>query len=253
MEIDNRELFEQLIADALQQEFSGWDFSFLANRWNTGSPSWDYPEMVRKHFKPNTCLLDMDTGGGELLASLQPLPKNTYATEGYLPNVSVAKNKLEPMGVKVAQTFDHVLPFEDCFFDLVLNRHGSFQVSELDRVLKPGGRFITQQVGGRDNFEINQLLQEHPDFVYSYWTLELAIRQLSEAGFEILDQKEEFPETTITDIGGLVFYLKVISWQIPDFSVENYYDKVAGIHNRIQKDGVLKVHSHRFLIAAKKQ
>jgi len=253
MEIKNREQFETLVSEALQQEFSGWDFSFIAERLKESPLSWNYPQIVRNHIKPDISLLDMDTGGGEVLSSFQPLPRHTYATEGYPPNVPVARDRLEPLGVKVVQVWgDDPLPFENNLFDLVTNRHGSFIATELHRVLKPGGIFITQQVGGQNNFELNELLQEKPEFKFSYWTLDWAIKQLTDAGLQILDKREEFPETIITDIGALVFHLKVISWQIADFSVEKYYDKLVMIHNMIQKNGDLRIKSHRILIVAKK-
>jgi SAM-dependent methyltransferase len=253
MEIKNREQFEKLVSEALEQEFSGWDFSFIAERLKESSTTWNYPEIVRSYITPDVYLLDMDTGGGEMLSSLQPLPHHTYATEGYLPNVPVARNRLEPLGVKVIQTWgDDLLPFKDGLFDLVINRHGSFIATELHRILKPGGIFITQQVGGENNFELNEFLQEKPEFQFSYWTLDWATNQLTEAGFQILEQREEFPETIITDIGALVFHLKVISWQIADFSVEKYYDKLVKIHNIIQENGELRIKSHRILIVAKK-
>ncbi len=253
MQIKNSKLFGQLIDEALKQEFSGWDFSFLADRWKEASTSWDYPQIVRSHIQPEYSMLDMDTGGGEVLSSFVPLPQNTYATEGYVPNVPVAKNRLEPLGVKIVQLFGNdIPPFADGYFDLVTNRHGSFLAQELHRILKPDGVFITQQVGGENNFKLNQLLQERPEFIYSHWTLNLAVKQLTDAGFQILEQKDEYPETTVSDIGALVFHLKVIQWQITDFSVEKYHDKLVEIHNLIEEQGCLKIRSHRFLIVAKK-
>ena len=253
MEIKNHEQFEHLVSEALAQEFSGWDFSFVAERWKESPLSWNYPQIVRSHIKPDMYMLDMDTGGGEVLSSFQPLPRYTYATEGYPPNVPVARNRLEPLGIKIVQVWGNdLLPFESSRLDLVTNRHGSFIATELHRVLKPGGIFITQQVGGKNNFELNELLQEKPEFQFSYWTLDIASKQLTDVGFQILDQKDEFPETIITDIGVLVFHLKIISWQIADFSVEKYHDKLVKIHNMIQENGRLRIKSHRFLILAKK-
>ena len=151
MKIINRELFERLIAEAMQQEFSGWDFGFIADRWQESPTTWDYPQIVRSYIKPEYAMLDMDTGGGEVLSSFMPLPQNTYATEGYVPNVPVAKNRLEPLGVKIVQVWGNdIPPFEDGYFDLVTNRHGAFLAQELHRIMKPGGVFITQQVGGGD-------------------------------------------------------------------------------------------------------
>ena len=99
MEIKNRELFECLLREALAEEFSGWDFQYVAGRWKESPLPWDYTQIVREHIKPGISMLNMDTGGGEVLSSLQPLPVNTYATEGYPPNIPVAKARLEPLEI----------------------------------------------------------------------------------------------------------------------------------------------------------
>ena len=87
-------------------------------------------------------LLDMGTGGGEFLSLLQPLPPNTYATEGYAPNVPIAKERLESLGVKVYAIIDDDenanLPFEDNQFDLIINKHESYTPNEIFRILKGG-------------------------------------------------------------------------------------------------------------------
>ena len=43
------------------------------------------------------------------------------------------------------------LPFEDSSFSLVVSRHESYVASEVARVLRPGGLFLTQQLGGDSN------------------------------------------------------------------------------------------------------
>src|SRR5690349_6322896 len=185
MEIQNRALFESLISEAMAQEFSGWDFHYTHDRWKESPPSRDYPQLVRDFIQPEISLLDMDTGGGELLSSLQPLPRVTYATEAYPSNVIVARNRLEPLGVNVVQLGEDTAlsltePFTDGFFDPVMNRHGTYSASDIHRILKPGRIFITQQVGGQNSSELIKMLQECPPFEYSYWTLMLAVDQLKE-------------------------------------------------------------------------
>jgi len=49
--------------------------------------------MVRERLPDVTPLLDMATGGGEFLSSLVPLPPRTVATEGYPPNLEVARRR----------------------------------------------------------------------------------------------------------------------------------------------------------------
>jgi SAM-dependent methyltransferase len=248
---EDETLFQELVAEAQRWEFSGWDFSFIEARWRESSPSWDYRQKVLGHLGHADSLLDMGTGGGEFLSSLGPLPPDTWATEGHLPNVPLARARLEPLGVRVVETPpDDRLPAEDARFDLVINRHESFSAQEVCRVLRPGGRFVTQQVGGRDNVRLNQLLGTQSEHEFDGWALDHAVRHLEAAGLRIVDCREEFPETVVSDVGAVVYYLKAIPWQIADFSVERYREPLAALHDRIQADGSLVLTSHRFFVEA---
>jgi SAM-dependent methyltransferase len=243
------DLFEELVAEAQRHEFSGWDFSFIAARWRESPPSWDYRQKVADHLGRADSLLDMGTGGGEFLASLGPLPTDTWATEGYPPNIPLARARLEPLGVRVVETLpDDQVPAGDEQFDLVINRHESFSAQEVCRVLRPGGRFITQQVGGRDNVRLNRLLGARGGHESDGWALDHAVRHLEAAGLRIVERREEFPETIVSDVGAVVYYLRAIPWQIADFSVEKYREPLAALHDQIRDDGSLVLTSHRFFV-----
>ena len=141
--------FDEWVAEALEASFSGWDFSWLADRWITDPLPWNYGERVLAAFSGVDSLLDMGTGGGEFLASLAPLPPDAWATENYAPNMPIARGRLEPLGIHlVTGVPDDALPFPSERFDLVINRHELYDTAEVYRILKPGGRFMTQQVGG---------------------------------------------------------------------------------------------------------
>ena len=75
MDIIHPERFEQLVTEAQAADFEGWDFCWLEGRLVQEEPPWHYPEIVRAHFASVHSLLDLGTGGGELLASLIPLPE----------------------------------------------------------------------------------------------------------------------------------------------------------------------------------
>ncbi len=235
------------------RDFSGWDFSWTAGRWQEEVPPWNYTTIVRQALPDAKSLLDLDTGGGEILASLAPLPKKTVATERYTPNIAVAKARLEPLGVQVVTPdAGGMLPSDNDSFDLVINRHGDFQTPELWRILRPGGRFITQQVGGRNCMEINQALGDKRKTDFKDWTLARSLDRLEQVGFAIEHAEEAFPESRFLDIGAVVFYLKIIQWQISDFSVERYHDALLALHQRIEREGSFVARDHRFLIKARK-
>jgi len=245
--------FDELIQSALSLPFSGWDFSLISDRWISGQPTWDYLALARSHMQGVTSLLDLDTGGGELFYSLAPFPPHTWATESYPPNIPLAKKRLEPLAVQLISDYtDNAIPLPDSSLDLVLNRHGSYSERELLRLLRPGGVFLTEQVGGQNCIRLNELLQDKLEFEYSYWTVELITHQLKEAGFELLNVQEEFPLSLFTDIGALVFYLHIIPWQVAGFTVEKYRSKLYAIHQDILAHGPLQVHDHRILVVARK-
>ncbi len=245
-------MLDWLIEEEIKH-FEGWDFSYLesTNRMHEFPLGWNYWLEVRERMKGCNSLLDMGAGGGEFLSSLAPLPINTCATEGYEPNIPIARKRLEPLGVKVFRVDnDENLPFDNESFELVINRHESYSEREVHRILKKGGTFITQQVGGLNDKELNELLGVPlPD--YAGWNLEEASRRLKSERFMLYIQKEDLVKTRFYDIGAIVFYLKAIPWQVPDFSVKKFYDKLKTLDGVIQKEGYVDFTCHRFLIAAR--
>lgn len=246
----------QFLVDEANKPFSGWDFSYIegTSRVVTAPLTWSYTSIILPKIRQSVALLDMGTGGGEFLSLLQPLPAYTCATEGYAPNIPMARERLEPLGVQVHPvTDDDTLPFPDSTFDLVINKHESYSPSEVWRILKPGGTFVTQQVGGDNDSALNRLLgaplDEHEA---AAWRLAPAVEAMRKAGFEIRAQGEAFPVSRFFDVGAVVYYLKCIPWQIPDFTVERYYPALVKLHERIQTEGYLDVPSHRFYFEARK-
>lgn len=251
------EVFERLVGEALEAPFAGWDWSYLHGRLTQAELPWDYSAKVRAMMRRARSMLDMGTGGGEFLTTLAPFPEHTCATEGYPPNVPIARQRLEPLGVKVFDTTgdskNRNLSFSDEEFELVVNRHESFWAPELWRVLTRGGSFITQQVGGHNNIGLNEWLQgEHAVKQLYRWDLAGAVQLFTEIGFQIMDAQEAFPQATFADIGAIVYYLRAIPWQVRDFTVPRYRARLLAMHSHIQQHGGLIVKSHRFFVRAVK-
>ncbi len=233
--------------------FTGWDFSDITSDKSMESDvlSWSYMDIVRQFVKQSSAMLDLGTGGGEFLLSLSEQPEITCATEGYRPNYELALTNLKPRGIDVRFISDDLIPFDDESFDLIINRHESYNPQEVFRVLKSGGVYITQQVGGLNDKELNIDLGA-PESEFSFWNLDSACSQLEEF-FKINDRKEELVRTHFRSIEAVCFYLNAVPWQIRDFSIEKYESELLNIDKRIENDGKYSVTCHRFLIQAVKR
>jgi hypothetical protein len=249
------ELFEFLVSEA-EAHFSGWDFGYIDGRESQAPLRWSYISEALLRVRKSQVVLDMDTGGGELFSRLAPFLDVACATEAYVPNVAIARKRLEPLGVQVIPLEDHEphqLPFEDGTFDLVLNRHGYYWEPELYRIIQPGGMFITQQVGDRNDIGIRVLLGAPGATANVEWSdLAEAVSNLQAAGFQIKKQLEDIYPQRFYDVGAIVYQLKAIPWQIPDFTLDGYFDRLKAIHEKIQRDGYVDVLEHRFFIIAEK-
>jgi len=233
--------------------FEGWDFSRLEGRRQQNQTSWDYKEIILSYLKNDSKLLDMGTGGGEFLLTLNHPPNLTYVSEQYPPNVELCNKVLSPLGITVKQPIsDHELPFDDEMFDIIINRHESFDMAEVSRILKPKGIFVTQQVGGKDDEGLFQALFPGCDSVFPNHNLQNNVNFVREHGFDILQQKEELLDDCFMDVGAIVYYAKIIVWGFPNFSVENNFSQLCKLQEHIEKEGCFKTHNHRFIIVAAK-
>ena len=239
--------------------FEGWDFSHLNGRWDSPEPTWDYKEIIMSYLKDTDTLLDMGTGGGEFLLTLSHPYNQTFATEAYKPNFDLCMKTLAPLGITVKQTYtdenlnaDDKLPFNNNLFDVIINRHESFDLKEVSRTLKQGGYFITQQVGNQSSRELMRRLNDNDDPYMPQHTLDNYIETLTSLGFQIIETDETTYPGKIYDVGALVFYAKIIIWEFPGFSVKTHRDKLLDFQCDINEKGFIESTDHRFLIVARK-
>jgi SAM-dependent methyltransferase len=231
--------------------FTGWDFSYLDDRWMEEQPPWEYAALARQLIQKSKAVLDMGTGGGEVFASLAPFPELTVAIEGWGPNVAIAKKTLEPLGVRVVEVDESAeLPFVDEEFDAVLNRHSAFRATEVFRILKLGGAFLTQQVGGGNLNDLDKEFDAAPQ--YKNWTLGTATNQIRDAGFGIKKAEEWTGKVEFKDVGAIVYFLKAIPWVVQDFSVDNNHRHLERLQRRIDRGEKLTFTQARFLVWATK-
>lgn len=240
---------------AEQVQFSGWDFSDFASSMVETPLRWNFEALVIERLTPTSRLLDLGTGGGELLMRLAHPPAQTWVTENYPPNVALLMERLAPQGVHV-----HVcdgagpLPFAPNSFDVVMNRHETIDFQEVFRVLTPGGACVVQQVGHQNNFDLAKKLLGYP-ISHSPKTqaLDAYHRAAVKAGFIIEFRDEMFPEIRFSRLETLVQFAKVIHWEFPGFSVKTCLKQLVALQESLEKTGEIVGREHRFVLALRKR
>ena len=66
------------------------------------------------------------------------------------------------------------------------------------------------------------------------------------------DLREERLRTVFNNVGAVVYFLRLVIWIVPSFTVEGYYDKLLTLHEQIQRSGPFVTYASRFLIEARK-
>jgi len=255
--------FEELVAEAKAEPFSGWDFRFLEGRYLEAGTSWDYKEILGRRLKGVKSYLDLGTGGGELVFSLGPLPMLSVVTEGFPPNLQVACRRLAPLGVDVVFSFcdDNTtggaqrgrLPFREATFDIVSDRHEAFVAAEVAKVLRPGGTFITQQVGPDNDIELVRLMDDQEPSGRR-WDLDEALKQIREADLHATESGQESGRSRFLDVGAVAYYLKAtgpLELKEPDpVRMERCLRRIDA---RIRSEGSFEVTTSRFYLVAEKR
>ena len=234
--------------------FQGWDFSRLEGHIDETPLPWDYAQLAREAMSQATSVLDVGTGGGELLGSLRAVyPRRVIASEGYAPNAKLAQERLAPLGVQVIHAHDDMqdtLPLTDASVDLILNRHSSFNLSDYARILRPGGRFLTQQVDGSDLQDLAAAFGGRP--LWLYQDLAFARTWAERAGFVVDLACDWRGQIVFHSVGALVYFLRAIPWIVPGFSVDSHRDVLIRMQQQLDAGESLAYAQRRYLLRAQR-
>jgi SAM-dependent methyltransferase len=246
-----QELIEQWKREE-QEPFAGWDFSHLDARCHDEDPPWSYEEMVRSLMVTASSVLDMGTGGGEKLLEFRDIwPPRVAVTVGYAPNLRLVRERLGPLGVEVIESktplYDE-LPFESDSFDLVINRHSGFNIGEVERVLAPGGTFLTEQIDGRSFSDLSAAFDCQQPWTHS--TLDWVLDQIAETQLVVEIAREWTGKAVFDDVGAIVYYLKAVPWTVEGFSVERNLAHLFALQQRLEREGELVFSDMMMLIKA---
>jgi SAM-dependent methyltransferase len=266
--------FERLIDEALRAPFHGWDLSWLDARQTraatgSGDPTQQYDERAKTLVAQSSAILDIGTGDGRRFARYAPFPSVALATEGHAPNVLLAMQRLAPLGVQVVRSDENChnsrgpqpgnrwpqrrLPFADDTFDLVLASRAAFAPREVARVLRSGGTVLTLQGNPewRGETLADALGGTPPDWTLpgSGWDVGDSVRQ---AGLNVVHWTDYTAAVTYHDVGAVVYELLHVPWDVVDFDLDRYRERLFRLHRRMQAEAGFRTRSCTNVIEAVK-
>ncbi len=231
------------------RSFSGWSFDDVAMRPLDPGPPWDYEAIARMRARSAKSILDLGTGGGEVLERIVGgLDCRVVATEEWEVNVPVAQERLAPLGVDVVRYNWRALPFADTSFDLVLDRHEALDPAEVLRVLRPSGSIVTQQVNPDFWPELTEFFphrQVFPDHFTGYSAA------FEAAGLSVTRSRHAH-HVAFGTLGDVVYKLLTAPWTIPGFDPEKEIDALLALEDACgTSDGIVLTEGY-YLIEAER-
>ena len=230
------------------RKLEGWELEFEPEPLAPGPP-WDYEARARDLVAEASTVLDLGTGGGEVLSRvLSESSARAVATECWHVNAPVAARRLGACG-QVVRASSLALPFAANAFDLVLSRHEEIRPAEVARVLASAGRLLTQQMIPDLWHELREVFPDMTRFPDHYADYQ---RELAVAGLTIEDAREFRRPVRFRELGHLVYQLIAAPWTIPGFSVETHRKGLDRLEQQARSERGLVLTEGFYLLQARR-
>lgn len=218
---------------------------------------WDYDEVVRRYLWPEADVLEAGTGSGERLFTLAQHFGTGVGIDADPALIQTARDSVPPSlreKVSFAVMRPDAFQFLDASFDVVLNQHAPLDVSEVVRVLRPSGFFITERVGAGDTRHICRIFGCDPDGRYRTTPpsgLIALTGAFLDGGCRVVARAEYDVPAYFVDLESLLLWLQ--STPMPrDFNLDRHWEQVTQIAADYHTPRGIETNEHRELLIVQK-
>lgn len=244
-----RDSYSQRELDALLAAVKtrrGWDFSAM-NVLVQPVP-WDYRDVAARYLRSSDAVLDVGTGAGERLRDLAPSFAHGLGIDAdpEMVRLAIEGPSTDNLSFRVSSERLESVPET---FDVILDRHAPFNLDAVAAHLRPGGYFITQQVGERNMACVRAAIAQPP--------VPPPIRReaIEASPLRLLAFLEYDVEYIVRDIESLVFWLNALSPPHADLDGHSTLSSAATL-NRVLSGNVdergFATNEHRYLAIAQR-
>lgn len=233
---------DELLATAKPRQ--GWDFSRM-NVLRQPVP-WEYSEVVARYLRPADLVLDIGTGGGERFRDLSSLFGHGLGIDVDPEMIRHAERPSAAPSVEFRVCSERLEDITSTF-DLILDRHAPFQLDAIAEHLKPGGYFITQQVGERNMASVRTALRQPGTSAI------IGTEQIANAGLRLLAFAEYDVEYVVCDVESLIFWLSALDLPHADLDGSTALASAATLNQILAgnvDDRGFVTNEHRYLAIA---
>ena len=232
----------------------GWDFSRV--KTISEGEKWDFYDVVSAKLKKTDLWLDLASGSGERLIHYAPKSLLLVASDFTAGMIEKAKDNIGKIGHSNIRFLKidayNKIDFPDDFFDIISVRHSHFNSSEVARILKPNGLFLTQQVEYKDKENFVSYFGRHQcenstNLLARRYAEELTQLKFSEVIIDEYDADEYYE-----GYEDVLFFLKNTP-VVPDFG--KFEDDFKALDRFIKDNSTekgIKTNSHRSILIARK-
>ena len=222
----------------------GWDFAGM-NVLRQPVP-WDYDDVVLRYLRPSDVVLDVGTGAGERLRDLAPSFGQGLGIDADPEMVRLAGQNPAAGNLRFRVCSEQLESVPEAF-DVILDRHAPFDLAAIAAHLRPGGYFITQQVGERNMACVKAALGQPPS------PPPIGRQAIAASGLRQLAFLEYDVEYLVRDIESLVFWLNALDPAHADIDGQSALASAATL-NRVLAGNVdehgFVTNEHRYLAIA---
>jgi hypothetical protein len=220
---------------------TGWNFSAMTA---VRQPvPWEYGQVVARYLRSSDEVLDVGTGGGERFGELAGQFARGLGVDIDPEMVLLASRSCTAGNLRFAVDSAR-LEGVAATFDVIMNRHAEVDLHAVRNHLKPGGYFITQQVGER-NMACVRAAAGQPAGPAPIRAADFAAH-----GLRLIAFAEYDVEYVVSDIESLVFWLSALDLLHADLDGVAAIASAAGLNKilagRVDDRGFV-TNEHRYL------
>jgi ubiquinone/menaquinone biosynthesis C-methylase UbiE len=235
-------------------KIKGWDFSQVKIEKST--VPWDYDEIVKQYLNKSDKVLDIGTGGGEVFTKFSEYFREGVGVDHSSSMIQTAKENIKNKNISnisfLVMDIDNLeLPSNS--FDVVLLKHLKVNVSEILRVLKPGGYFICQVIGQNSSLNILESFNWTPkSFGNNWWQSVDELAELFQNHECHITVKGEFDiPYWFKNIDSFLYWFLAVPWP-ENIEFDRHWKNLNQYLLLNQSEKGIKTNEHRgFLIVCK--